>query len=318
MDTTNKNNLLANVSNQFNINVNGTNKSIRGTALNVPFVELKKIIDRNIGTYHVGNLKIMKIATFGTNIYLDDDRTINLSNEEDEVSMKIIRGNIRTLARKIVEESDYEGLLVFATFNIAKGVINGYVLEEIYKISDLDSFRKCFEREVNIIKAAVNANIFNTPKLHLLNDSNGFSRVPYEEIFEEDNNKKQVSVISSPTNFTCDSLFSTPTAPKRTENFINTNSGKRRSLDPCNLPFKRSLPSPLILNNTVNQNATSLNVNDVINAIELGLSSERSNEIELQAVRNFLGVTHIELSRHLMQLLNQYEITENMTKIKRK
>uniref|UniRef100_A0A0N5BZM0 Uncharacterized protein n=1 Tax=Strongyloides papillosus TaxID=174720 RepID=A0A0N5BZM0_STREA len=160
--------------------------------------------------------------------------------------MKVTRGNLKSLTRKIIEENDYEGLLVIATFNIVNVKINGYILEEIHKISDLGSFRETFECEVKVMRKAIEVDIFNTQKLHLLSDSNGFFHVPYEESKEDNIIKMPVSTDSTPSNFSSASLLSTPTPIRRTENLVNTNSRKRRSLDnTCNLLLnKNSLLHP--------------------------------------------------------------------------
>uniref|UniRef100_A0A0K0FRD5 Uncharacterized protein n=1 Tax=Strongyloides venezuelensis TaxID=75913 RepID=A0A0K0FRD5_STRVS len=68
--------------------------------------------------------------------------------------------------------------------------------------------------------------------------------------------------------------------------------------------------------NKNNENNNTLDIFNLITAIEVGMSSTSKSEIDM--IKNFLGVDKLEVVRLLFRLGDQYEFTDNMTKIKKK
>uniref|UniRef100_A0A0K0FFP1 Ovule protein n=1 Tax=Strongyloides venezuelensis TaxID=75913 RepID=A0A0K0FFP1_STRVS len=102
----------------------------------------------------------------------------------------------------------------------------------------MDSFKEVFDVEMNIQKEAVETSIFYSANFLSLSDDNEFSHPIYEECSEEEIFKEPSSTHSTPTHFNFDSLVSTPTNFRRTENLPNSN--KRRTLDVYHVPTKKN------------------------------------------------------------------------------
>uniref|UniRef100_A0A0N5BAB4 HTH_8 domain-containing protein n=1 Tax=Strongyloides papillosus TaxID=174720 RepID=A0A0N5BAB4_STREA len=56
----------------------------------------------------------------------------------------------------------------------------------------------------------------------------------------------------------------------------------------------------------------------VIEAIELGIRSSEKNEVKVEAVQNFLGISRLELARCLFRLKDRYSLINRLTTIVRK
>uniref|UniRef100_A0A0K0FRD7 Ovule protein n=1 Tax=Strongyloides venezuelensis TaxID=75913 RepID=A0A0K0FRD7_STRVS len=74
-----------------------------------------------------------------------------------------------------------------------------------------------------ISNEALKVDLFSTPNLLLLSEKNGFSQYPYVESFEEEKSIQPSSIHTTPSNFSFESLMSTPTPMRRIENSMTSN-----------------------------------------------------------------------------------------------
>uniref|UniRef100_A0A0K0FRC5 Uncharacterized protein n=1 Tax=Strongyloides venezuelensis TaxID=75913 RepID=A0A0K0FRC5_STRVS len=245
------NNLSANVSTQFHASINEMNKSIQNTRWKIDFSEHGQNSNLRKGFYRVENLKVLRVSTYVDTIKIQDDKTIILHNGDEEMIMKIVKGNVKLMVKTISQENDFEELLIFANFNIIKDVIEEFILDEIHKINDFASFKEIFEVEMEISNESLKVDFFNTPNLLLLSEKNGFSQYSYVE------NDCPVSMK------------------------------------------KKELPLP---KNKNNENNNTLDIFNLITAIEVGMSSTSKSDIEIDMIKNFLGVDKLEVVRLLFRL----------------
>uniref|UniRef100_A0A0K0FEZ2 DUF4388 domain-containing protein n=1 Tax=Strongyloides venezuelensis TaxID=75913 RepID=A0A0K0FEZ2_STRVS len=284
------------ISNKFHTNVNGCEKNIVGTGFHVTIDELENCIHKNFECFIFGDLEILRIATIGSHLFQSgDNNSVVLRHGNNEIKLNIKNEKLKTLLKEIFDDNNCEGILVFITYDVSNEVISEFILEEVHKIFHFSSYMEQFLNEMDIMRKALSLDFFNNENYV----SNG---IPQSSL-------DYTSVSSNSCN-------NTPRS--RPDKSLKIFLRRLKNFQLCNKIFKMSFPvSTNMIEHNNHKYISKLKSSDVIRAIELGIMSSGNEKIEIEAIKNFLGISKLELARHLFKLNHLYEIIDNMTNIQK-
>uniref|UniRef100_A0A0N5CBM8 Rad21_Rec8 domain-containing protein n=1 Tax=Strongyloides papillosus TaxID=174720 RepID=A0A0N5CBM8_STREA len=98
----------------------------------------------------------------------------------------------------------------------------------------------------------------------------------------------------------------------------NTRKRKGSTIEMDSHSTKKKKLSPIVLNQHIYEIIYTLQIPDVIDAVEAGIDSSENGKVEIETIRKFLGAKRLELSRCLLQMRNNYSIVDGLTAVVRK
>uniref|UniRef100_A0A0N5BZM2 FERM domain-containing protein n=1 Tax=Strongyloides papillosus TaxID=174720 RepID=A0A0N5BZM2_STREA len=305
--------MVSNLFNKFYINFNGYDENITGTGFNISLDELKESLYKKNEYFNFKSIKILRFVTIANFLFFDDDSNcVTITDFDNEIKMTVKNAKLKTLLKNINYNNDYEGLLIFLTYEVSHGFISEFILQEVHMLYNFSEYMEQFYKEMFVIRRILSLNLFSSKKFIPFKEKTHFPVSSSKETYIYDNISQSLygtSVFPSSCN-------STPRS--RPEKTLKMFLKKFRKNQLDNARLKTQLPeSEISIEHNKPIYSNQLNTSDVIGAVELGIMSSINNKIEIEAVKNFLGITKLELVRHLFKLNHLYEFVEDMTNIKK-
>uniref|UniRef100_A0A0N5C9K5 Recep_L_domain domain-containing protein n=1 Tax=Strongyloides papillosus TaxID=174720 RepID=A0A0N5C9K5_STREA len=180
--------MFSNVSKQFDVNINGIDCYNNGTGYKISLDELSNLLNKDIGCFLVGGLKITRFETIASNMFFKNNfEEVTVKDGISEVNVKIIKEDVKESVKKIYMDNNYGGILLFISFNLLEGVVGNLYLDEIYILNDFAVASEIFKLEISLVKRALNANLFNCTSFSYLSQENGFCKAVYEKLNSDKN-----------------------------------------------------------------------------------------------------------------------------------
>uniref|UniRef100_A0A0N5CBM9 DUF4773 domain-containing protein n=1 Tax=Strongyloides papillosus TaxID=174720 RepID=A0A0N5CBM9_STREA len=326
---------LASIFKQFTIGINGLNCSYNGAAYRTTLKELKNLLNKNPDSIQIKNEPVKRFQAIGKAVKFNASfNEVTISYDDASVKARIMKVPIKNQSRELGGLNDCEGVLVFLTYGMSKGLVDNFTLEGIFKISNISSYEKIFQMEMDVMNLANNLNIFNLRGDRFLEIASGF--IDSEEYEEEEENTAendtftQRSSITTPRRSVISERSIVTSSQQQTTPRMTTNPLKRRNTNdvpptpfkiPSKIPCKEeshySARNPYD-DDSQNEFRIEVKDSDIIDVIEMEFESSNKPKIPVESIRCFLGIGRVDFSRAMGRLRDRYQLVDNLTMIKRR